>query len=200
MNTLQYRGTEIKVEFTEETHYFELTENGVVTRIIVNAPSVSDTVKQITLNSTVQKLDNLGNVIAPAISQKKLFDDLATYTKWYNYTFAGIGGVFWFAPSFNGVLSEYFKDENLYCFNPLNNFTFFQPVIFDVVATETTATANVVDGTGTIEFSINGTDWQESNIFNGLTEGTEYTIHARNTVDLWESKVKFTTLIAEENE
>ena len=62
MNILQYRGTEIKVEFTEETHYFELTENGVVTRIIVNSPSVSDAVKQITLNSTIQKLDNLGNV------------------------------------------------------------------------------------------------------------------------------------------
>ena len=194
MNTLQYRGTEIKVEFTEETHYFELTENGVVTRIIVNSPSVSDAVKQITLNSTIEKLDNLGNVIAPAISQKKLFDDLATYTKWYNYSFTGVGGVFWFAPSFNGILSEYFKDENLYCWNPLANFTFFQPIIFDVVTTQTSATATIIDGSETIEFSIDGLVWQESNVFEGLTENTEYTIYARNTVDLWESKVICITL------
>ena len=194
MNTLQYRGTEIKVEFTEETHYFELTENGVVTRIIVNAPSVSDSVKQITLNSTIQKLDNLGNVITPAISKTHLFDDLATYTKWYNYSFSGIGGVFLFAPSFNGILSKYFKDSNLYCFNPLANFTFFQPIIFDVVTTQTSATTTIVDGSGTIEFSIDGLVWQLSNVFEGLTADTEYTIYARNTVDLWESKVICRTL------
>ena len=194
MNTLQYRGIEIKIEFTEETHYFELTENGVVTRIIVNAPSVSDSVKQITLNSTIQKLDNLGNVIAPAISKTHLFDDLATYAKWYNYSFSGIGGLFWFAPSFNGILSEYFKDANLYCWNPLANFTFFQPIIFDVVTTQTSATVTIVDGSETIEYSIDGLTWQESNVFEGLTENTEYTIYARNTVDLWESKVVCKTL------
>ena len=74
------------------------------------------------------------------------------------------------------------------------NFTFFQPIIFDVTATETTATATIVDGLGTIEYSIDGLVWQVSNLFEGLTANTQYTIYARNTVDLWESKVTFTTL------
>lgn len=194
MNILQYRGTEIKVEFTENTHYFEFVENGVNTRIIVNAPSVSDSIKQIVLNSTIQKLDNLGNVIASSVKQTKVFDDLATYTKWYNYTFAGIGGVFWFAPSFNGILAEYFKDENLYCWNPLNNFTFFQPLIFDVTTTETTATVTIVNGSGTIEYSKDGLNWQSSNVFVDLVANTEYTIYARTIEDMWQSKETCKTL------
>ena len=194
MNTLQYRGTEIKVELNENEVYFQLVENGIETRIIVDAPSPSITTKQIKLNWLVQKLDSLGNVIAPIIRHNKIFDDLATWTKWANYDFNGKGIVNTFAPSFNGVLSIYFNDENLYCWNPLANFTFFQPIIFDVTATETTATATIVDGLGTIEYSIDGLVWQVSNLFEGLTANTQYTIYARNTVDLWESKVTFTTL------
>ena len=194
MNILQYKGLEITVELNENDVYFQFLENGIQTRIIADAPSISITTKQIKLNWVVQKLDNLGNVIAPIIRYNKIFDDLPTWTKWCNYDFNGKGIVNTFAPSFNGILSIYFGDENLYCWNPLANFTFFQPVIFDVTATETTATATIVDGNETIEFSIDGLAWQVSNLFEGLTASTQYTIQARNTVDLWISKVTFTTL------
>ena len=156
--------------------------------------NLNDAVKQIVLNSKIEKLDNLGNVLSVKSNQKIIDDGGLTYQKWYNYAFNNIGGVFLFAPSFNGVLSEYFKEPNLYCWNPLANFTFFQPVIFDVTTTETSATATIVDGLETIEFSIDGLVWQVSNVFEGLTANTEYTIYARNTVDLWESKVVCKTL------
>lgn len=193
MNILNYRGKEIKIELNNNEVYFHFLENGVETRIIVDAPSISLMTKQIVLNWLKQKLDNLGNVIASTTSNKR-FDDLATWNKWANYDFAGKGMVTNFAPSFNGILAEYFKDENLYCWNPLNNFTFFQPLIFDVATTETTATVTIIDGIGTIEYSKDGLMWQTSNVFEGLETDTEYTIYARTTEDMWESKQKIRTV------
>jgi hypothetical protein len=194
MNILQYKGTEIEVTFGEEIHKFEFLKNGIKERYIVTAPSVADMAKQITLNWLIEKLDNLGNVIAPAVAGKKLFDDGLTYIKWYNYEYTGKGGQFWFAPSFNGILATIFGDDNLYCFNPLDNFSFFQPLIFEVLATENSATATILNGSGTIVYSLNETDWQESNIFEGLEPNTEYTIFAKTIEDGWASKVKFNTL------
>lgn len=137
-------------------------------------------------------------------------DDLGTFLKWYNYYASN----FYLAPSLNGVLSSYKKDKNLYCFNYLDNFVFFQPVIFDEQATIATVTESTVDVQITdgetqivineqgdreyvsknIEYSIDGDNWDSGSLFDGLMEETQYIIYARTTEDLVISTMSITTL------
>ena len=97
----------------------------------------------------------------------------------------------------NGLLTDYFQDSNLYCFNPSKDFAFFQPLIFDLESTVNSITATIVNGTGTIKYSIDGTTWLDSNVFNGLEEGTQYTIYAKTLEDEFISSYSIFTKVTE---
>lgn len=196
MDILHYKGQQIEVNFDYQAdgrgHNFIYTKEGKRTRVIVlddQSDCISDTVRINWIEETLKENGDIEKV-------NQYFHDFrndGTYQKWYFYQVSGVGGVWIFSACLNGVLSVVFNDKNLYCKNPLQNWVFFQPVIFTVDATTTTATTNVSDGNGTIEFSINGIDWQSSNIFEGLEQGTEYTIESRTTEDLWISSITFFT-------
>lgn len=214
MNYLLFKGEEIKVGFanTEDGkgHYFNFPEHGINTNLIVLDPQTYATTKIVILSYLVSKLDNIGGEISLTKGSETFNDKGETYNKWYSYQFSGGGGDFLFSPSCNGVLGLYKKDKNLYCYNPLASFNFFQPVIFgDCIVTETTIELVITDGatqiTGkteagenilinkTVEYSLDGTTWQVSSLFSGLIEGTEYVGQARTQEDGWVAEISITT-------
>ena len=71
----------------------------------------------------------------------------------------------------------------------------FQPLIFDLESTVDSITATIVDGAGTIKYSIDNINWVDSNIFNGLQEGTEYTIYAKTLEDEFVSSYSILTKV-----
>ncbi len=177
---LTYKGTSIAVTFDNNNHFFDFVKDGTRTRVTVNIPNVADTAKQITLKWSSSNLNTLGVPTGvPVKGQKITNDGGVTYDEWYSYALTN----FALHPSFNKVLAEVFGDVNLLCFKE-GTWEFFQPIIFDLSSTLDTVTATKTDGTGTIKYSIDGgITWVDSNIFTGLTQGTEYTINAKSLED-----------------
>lgn len=57
-----------------------------------------------------------------------------------------------------------------------------QPVISNIDITDTTITANVVGGTAPYQYSIDGINWQDSNIFNNVPRG-DHMIYVKDDYD-----------------
>ena len=74
-----------------------------------------------------------------------------------------------------------------------------QPLIFELESTETEITITKINGNGTISYSIDGTNWQESTIFSGLESSTEYKILGKTTDNKMISEYSIFTKSIEEN-
>ena len=70
-------------------------------------------------------------------------------------------------------------------------------MIFDLESTVDSITATIVDGSGTIKYSIDNINWLDSNVFNGLEEGTQYTIYAKTLEDEFVSQYSIFTKVTE---
>jgi len=198
---LNYRGTEITVTLdnSENGHAFEFMQNGIKTFIPISELSASFNLQTLNVKEVVQKLDDQGIEALPS-AVKNIPYGQAKYNEIYAYTLEnafGTLGELLAKLCMNGGLTDYFQDSNLYCFNPSKDFAFFQPLIFDLESTVDSITATIVDGSGTIKYSIDNINWLDSNVFNGLEGGTEYTIYAKTLEDEFVSNYSILTKVTE---
>ena len=104
---------------------------------------------------------------------------------------------------FTIVYTNYCKililDKNCICFDENDNLKFIQPLIFDLESTETEITVTKRNGLGTVEYSIDGTNWQETTVFSALDSNTQYTILGKTTDNKMVSEYSIFTKAVVEN-
>ena len=192
-DSINYEFTNLK-ENTEYIIYsYVVDTNGIKsnvyeTRITTNEyilPSVSEVTHSVTLNSitlNVNAENGDGNVVT--------------------YMYSKDNGASWETSASNTYTFNYLSDTTEYkikvkvvdsngresteYYETISTETYILPVVANVEYTTTynsiTLTPSGTDGTGTVSryvFSINNGAYQDSNVFNGLTENTTYTINVK---------------------
>lgn len=202
LHTIQYKGLDIAIQLEEgkDKRNFSFTKNHILHKILVFDPVSDSQSKTIDVNYVEQKFDSEGTLLSSR--QFRVGFGAEEYIKWATYNLDNVVGSWldlYFRPTINTSLANYFGEPNLYCFNPLNNFNPFKPVIFDTTVTETSITVNVEEqGVGNLIYSINeGVSWQGTNVFEGLTAGTEYNVWCATDVDLFPCRRVVRTLDVE---
>ena len=197
LHNITYKGLPIEVQLdnSKNGHYIMFNEEGYKSNYVVLNPSGNGQLKDMNVSYLEEKLNLVDNsIIGNSTKIDKWIEPYQEYDFWYNLnltSWTGPLGYITFAPAINTVMQLVFKDENVICFNPINNYEPFQPVIFDCDTIQTDITVNVTDVEvgRTLLYSINsGSTWESSNSFVGLTSNTEYNVWAKTTEDGWISK------------
>jgi hypothetical protein len=132
-----------------------------------------------------------------SISKGKVTKGSDYYDLWYNTTSVLSLGELIFRASMN-VATEKELGKNGIFYNPLQDYVLFQPLFYDVDVVDNTIT--VIDlqyGEGkTIKYSIDGINYQDSNSFNALVDGT-HTIYVKTVEDDYPS-IQTATISTEE--
>jgi hypothetical protein len=195
---LQYKNLDITVNLGlgKSNRSFTFTKNGIFTRVICLDTVPDSENEQLTMNWLEQKYDTENNLIL-VTKHYRTISSQEEYLKWATYNLDNVTGTLLniiFSPTINSILSLYFKEPNLYCFNPLFGFRFFQPIIFECQATENSISIDIENGTGTLRYSIDGgKTWQGENVFLDLESSTEYEIFVKTIEEKWISKRKIRT-------
>jgi len=178
-----YRGKNVHVDIDnkKDGHKVYYEENGITKEYIIKGISLDAQAKSFRINYSDGVLDSIGNVI---YRKSQSFDSLqGEYDFFYNITFNDNIGESMMKLMINGLLLKLF---GLRCFH-IGTGVFFQPITADFNIVEPnqgqsdgSITPVVVDGNiATIQYSMNGTDWNTVNPFVNLNQGS-YTVYIKN--------------------
>jgi hypothetical protein len=205
MNTLNYRGITVDIDFDYSTKKHRIIFNKGGNKYIFDCYGFSAESRNATflLNSEFSIEDIDGNVVQrPSVVNfgvsKTEFDKLyeldqtrETSTVPYNISSFKrvVNGVLqaltnsYQSPVIPSFFTE-FPTDKINCFK-ITDGSFYQPITFDVANTaDNEITVTVVDVEGIPEFSIDdGVTWQDSNVFSGIEAG-DYVLKARSKTNL----------------
>ena len=199
----QYKDKNITVSISnsENGHYFEYVKDGILTNIPLNSLLIGFNMFNLGVENKVQNLNDKGE-IAGKVVKEDLSYSKTDYDKIYNYIPSELGDTLGQSIAklcVNGNTRNQFLDKNCICFDENDNLKFIQPLIFDLESTETEITITKRNGLGTISYSIDGTNWQETTIFSGLESNTQYTILGKTTDNKMVSEYSILTKAVVEN-
>jgi len=209
IHNITYKGLPIEVQLnnSKNGHYIRFNEEGYKSNYVVLNPSGNGQLKDMNVSYLEEKLNLVDNsIIGNSTKIDKYIEPSDEYNYWYNLnltSWTGTLGYITFAPATNTVMQLVLEDDNAICFNPINNYEPFQPVIFECDVTSHSISVSVTDVTEgmTLLYSINsGNTWESSNIFEELTTNTEYNVWVKTSEDGWSSKqvIKTEPIIEEE--
>lgn len=179
-HTYTYRGKTINVykasvadieNKVQDQNYLEYVDKGVTYRIYVRGFSVNDQLYTLSVEYFLKKfidtVDSEGNPTEENIHEGRAITKSVTdkYETFYKNSVDGMQGDFIRAAQFNSITEEknyltgeYFIGEFAYPANPLNNYTWMQPITYDLATTETGVTVTVVDTKAeyNLEYSLDG--------------------------------------------
>ena len=199
----QYKDKNITVSISnsENGHYFEYVKDGILTNIPLNSLLIGFNMFNLGVENKVQNLNDKGE-IAGKVVKEELSYGKTDYDKIYNYIPSELGDTLGQSIAklcVNGNTRNEFLDKNCICFDENDNLKFIQPLIFDLESTETEITVIKRNGLGTVEYSIDGTNWQETTVFSALESNTQYTILGKTTDNKMVSEYSIFTKAVVEN-
>jgi len=199
----QYKNTSITVSIsnTENGHCFEYIKDGILTNVPLNSLLIGFNMFNLGVENKVQNLNDKGEIAGKVVKQELSYSK-TDYDKIYDYIPSELGDTLGQSIAklcVNGNVRNEFLDKNCICFDENDNLKFMQPLIFGLESTETEITITKINGNGTISYSIDGTNWQESTIFSGLESSTEYKILGKTTDNKMVSEYSIFTKSIEEN-
>lgn len=199
----QYKDKNITVSISnsENGHYFEYVKDGILTNIPLNSLLIGFNMFNLGVENKVQNLNDKGE-IAGKVVKEELSYGKTDYDKIYNYIPSELGDTLGQSIAklcVNGNTRNEFLDKNCICFDENDNLKFIQPLIFDLESTETEITVTKRNGLGTVEYSIDGTNWQETTVFSALESNTQYTILGKTTDNKMVSEYSIFTKAVVEN-
>lgn len=168
-----------------DSNYFKYTDADGNVHIFTIIDPITDVQQQaITLKWIYEIHSASGNIIKPRELKTFIITDEMKPGEYKRYhgiqTGAGIMGDIAFMSAINGVLEVLFNTK---AFNPMAGLAPFQPVSFSLEESATNeVTATLIDGTGTIQYNIDGGSWQSSNVFSELESG-EHIVGCKTTED-----------------
>ena len=199
----QYKDKNITVSISnsENGHYFQYVKDGILTNIPLNSLLIGFNMFNLGVENKVQNLNDKGE-IAGKVVKEELSYGKTDYDKIYNYIPSELGDTLGQSIAklcVNGNTRNEFLDKNCICFDENDNLKFIQPLIFDLESTETEITVTKRNGLGTVEYSIDGTNWQETTVFSALESNTQYTILGKTTDNKMVSEYSIFTKAVVEN-
>lgn len=173
---INYRGLvlNIKINQDETTVWYNKNSNLYTISIFDRETSKKNKSAIIPFNIKIQ--DSEGFLLGSKRDQVRVKD---TYDYFYNIISNRSMGDYLDRGSINAVLEYYFK-EQVFPFNIVSDYDNMQPIIFDYTVDGSSITVNLVDydNTKTIEYSLDGNNWQTPNTFNNLESGS-YNIYVK---------------------
>ena len=192
-NTFTHRGEDVNVfldEVTRKDHYFQKVINGNVHEYGIKTLEIDAKAESILIRYYWLVKDSGGNIIT-SNDGKFQGSDNGEYALFYDKDTVGVSlGIDFFKAALNGLMQG-FLAGGAFCYNPFDNYSFFQPLTFDLVPTIPTEgnadgeiNVQVVDGGAgkTIRYSIDGGSFGSNNTFTGLATGV-YKIGVKTTED-----------------
>ena len=186
-NNFDVRSKSIDVfidEVLKTSAHFEFVENGVTHEYGIKAIGIDKKAKSLTISYYHQLKDGAGNLLNSE-SGKFEGSDQGEFDLFYDKTTLGTNiGVDFDKAALNGLMQRVL--EGAFCYNPFDNYNFFQPLVFDLNVTEPSEGASdgeidvvMVNGSGTLKYNIDGGSFGTGSSFVGLATGT-YTIGVRS--------------------
>ena len=199
----QYKDKNITVSISnsENGHYFEYVKDGILTNIPLNSLLIGFNMFNLGVENKVQNLNDKGEIAGKVVKEELPYGK-TDYDKIYNYIPSELADTLGQSIAklcLNGSTRNEFLDKNCICFDENDNLKFIQPLIFDLESTETQITVTKRNGLGTVEYSIDGTNWQETTVFSALESNTQYTILGKTTDNKMVSEYSIFTKAVVEN-
>lgn len=167
-------------EVSKSSATFSFVENGVTNEYGIKFIGIDKKAKSLMIGFYHHLKDNVGNILSSR-SDKYQGSDQGEYDIFYDKDTVGISfGVDVDKAALNGLMQDIL--EGAFCFNPLNDYNFFQPLTFDLIGTSPTdpdtddgeINVSMVDGAAgkTLTYNIDDGAFSADSSFDSLSAGT----------------------------
>jgi hypothetical protein len=205
-----YKATVSDIENSlKDKNYLEFTDKGITTRLFVKALNVNDQSQSITVDFFFKEVvksttDEGVDIETETFASKSLSEtSIGSYVNLYKSEVEGMLGDFIRHGQFdilalakNYKTGSYFIGEMAYPCNSLNNYSWMQPLSYDLTTTETGVTVTVVDTLESynLEYSLDGETYQDLVETEIPLEVGSYTITVRAKEELYPFPSNFSIL------
>lgn len=177
---INYRGLVLNIKINQDETTVWYTKNSNIYTLSIFDRETSKKNKSANIPFNVSIKDSEGSLLGTnrySVSIKN------TYDYFYNIVSNRSMGDYLDRGSVNAVLEYHFM-EQVFPFNIVSDYDEMQPVIFDYTTDNSSITVNLVDydNTKTVQYSLDGNNWQSENSFNDLDNGA-YVIYVKTLED-----------------
>ncbi len=177
---INYRGLVLNIKINQDETTVWYTKNSNIYTLSIFDRETSKKNKSANIPFNVSITDSEGSLLGTKRDSASIKN---TYDYFYNIVSNRSMGDYLDRGSVNAVL-EYYFIEQVFPFNIVSDYDEMQPIIFDYTIDGSSITVNLVDydESKTVQYSLDGNNWQSENSFNDLDNGT-YVIYVKTLED-----------------
>ncbi len=177
---INYRGLVLNIKINQDETTVWYTKNSNIYTLSIFDRETSKKNKSANIPFNVSITDSEGSLLGTKRDSVSIKN---TYDYFYNIVSNRSMGDYLDRGSVNAVL-EYYFIEQVFPFNIVSDYDEMQPIIFDYTIDGSSITVNLVDydESKTVQYSLDGNNWQSENSFNDLDNGT-YVIYVKTLED-----------------